>query len=89
MTAPTVTVLPKPETVLDVDLSAEVECLGIGEGACHNAATWAAVFSECRHGTVKCDSCHDVLVRELADGWRFEHIPCEGIAQQVIEWRRL
>ena len=89
MTAATVTVLPKPETVLDVDLSAEVECLGIGEGPCRNAATWAAVFSECRHGTLKCDSCHDELVREQAAGWKVAHIPCAGIDQSIVEWRRL
>lgn len=89
MTAPTVTVLPKPETVLDVDLSAEVKCLGIGEGLCHNAATWAAVSSVCRHGTLKCDSCHDVVMRELAAGWLVEHTPCVGVAQHIVEWRRL
>ena len=89
MTAPTVTVLPKPETVLDVDLSAEVKCLGIGEGTCRNAATWAAVFSECRHGTVKCDSCHSVLVDEAALGVVFQHRPCGVMRQHIVEWRRL
>lgn len=89
MTAPTVTVLPKPEMVLDVDLSAEVECLGIGEGSCHNAATWAAVFSECRHGTLKCDLCHAILVDEAALGVVFLHRPCGCEGQAIVEWRRL
>lgn len=89
MTAPTVTVLPKPETVLDVDLSAEVECLGIGEGPCLNAATWAAIFSACRHTTYKCDTCHDVLADETAHGVIFRHRGCGSTRQSIVEWRRL
>ncbi len=55
MTAPTVTVLPKPETVLDVDLSAEVEC-----GACHEeGAIWWLTQHPCGHGYPVCQWCHD------------------------------
>ena len=56
MTAPTVTVLPKPETVLDVDLSAEVPC--ISEHCHHQPASWLLVYA-CGHVFTLCDPCKE------------------------------
>ena len=85
MTAPTVTVLPKPETVLDVDLSAEVPCFF----AEHGAATWSGTFSVCRHVVTCCEKCHthceDVLARPP---FKAIHRACKT-PDNVIEWRRL
>ena len=86
MTAPTVTVLPKPETVLDVDLSAEVPCTSIG----HGAAVWAARLSTCGHIETWCDICHDQVVTAMLDPtFRCVHLPCGSRGNVVVEWRRL
>ena len=54
MTAPTVTVLPKPETVLDVDFEAEVPCIS---NLCHHQpATWILSYP-CGHVFTLCDPC--------------------------------
>ncbi len=81
MTAPTVTVLPKPETVLDVDLSAEVLC-----AACSTPASGVCVVDPCRHSAALCDRHYRMNQMYLAMGAMCTE--CGTLALDLT-WRRL
>ena len=85
MSETTVTVLPKPETVLDVDLSAEVECQS-SEG-CQIPAVWGLSFA-CGHTFTLCQTHHDREASRLRDGWWLWCREC-GEEINAMEWRRL
>lgn len=82
--AMTVHVLDAPQTVVDVDVEAEVPCSSMH--ATGEPATWAGVMSECRHMITSCDEHRERV--EGRPGTPWWHTGCQ-IHSQSIEWRRL
>ena len=84
MTIPTVTVLPKPETVLDVDLSAEVPCEGHDGPA---VGRW--VNRPCGCAWDICEKHYQEQVDILASLGRFRFCNRCNARLTDFEWRRL
>lgn len=87
MSEPTVTGLPRPDVVLDVDLDAEVPCAACGE----DAAIWWLTQLPCGHGYPVCDWCHDTvltLTLPASEDVVYGCDRCDSIAL-AVQFRRL